>query len=165
MTKTRAVMTAAITLIISAVLAGPAHARDYAWQDGETISSYPSGSKVDADAGVIWTKGDCPQLALTSIKMGGDYLWVRDDCKDGYSAIAIWRDGKTGKEFICRNKEGKGKVVRCKFNWPERDGSFIGGVADGLTVKYRDHGSSLLMDQDGNGCDVNPTRPTRPCRR
>lgn len=163
MNNTRVVMlVVVIGLAVALVSASPAHARNYDWQEGRKISSYPSSRSIDVDAVVRWSKGKCPQLALTSIKMRGDYLYVRDDCSDGLSAVGIWRDGKTGKEFVCRNKHGKGSKVRCKFNWPERQGSFIPGVSSGRSIKYRDHGNSLLMDQQGNSCSASVTGPT-PC--
>lgn len=153
MTKALLAVTGAILLF--AVTAVPAQAAT-TWSTGVHITPYPSQSSVDIDTGARWSKGECPDVAAASIRMKGDLVYVMDKCKDGLSAIGVWKDDKSGREYICRNSLGYREIVKCDFDWPERNGTFLAGVSKGTSVKYRDYGNMFLMNQKGDSCSPNP---------
>ncbi|MFD6445323.1 hypothetical protein ACFWEJ_09470 [Promicromonospora sp. NPDC060204] len=54
-------------------------------------------------------------------RQDGDYFWVTDDSSDDRSTGVIWRHPSTGREGICRNKDGflGGGVRTCNKDFPE----------------------------------------------
>lgn len=53
-------------------------------------------------------------------RQNGDYFWVTDDSRDGYSTGVIWRHPSSGREGICHNKAGQAGGVRtCNKDFPE----------------------------------------------
>ena len=119
------------------------------WSTGVLVSGVPSPN--------AWTWGmyrsTCSSyLGLGAVKLVGDYLYVKDTCADGHSAFVEWRDAKyTNERWICRNGRGKGTIVRCNFDWPERGGILIVGMSDGNKVYVRDHGASIAMNPERQG--------------
>lgn len=148
---------------LAAVLAlnGPANAAT-TWSSGTQISAlpgwqsgYPTVEAYIEGCG----SGTGPVASVGKVKLDGDYLYVRDECKDGKSAILEWRlVSDTSRRWICRNSHGYGTVVRCNFDWPETSGILIPGVSQGTSNIQRDHVNSAWLTQAG--VDFTPTNPT-----
>ncbi|MEX0429471.1 hypothetical protein AB3X52_17780 [Nocardioides sp. DS6] len=120
------------------------------WSAGRLVKSVPTLN------GTTWAfyKPGCSSgyAAAGGVKLYGDYLYVKDTCKDGHSAIVEWREAKhPANRWICKNSHGKGTIVRCNFNWPETSGILIVGLSDGNKILYLADGSSLAMNQNGTG--------------
>jgi len=130
-------------------VASPAAHASTRWSTGVKVSSTFTYSAT------TWGmyKSTCPSYyGLGAVRVQGDYLYVKDTCKDGKSAFVEWRDGKeTTQRWICLNSRGKGTVVRCNFDWPERAGTLIVGKSDGRRIAVRDHGASIHLDNNGRG--------------
>ncbi len=104
MFRTLAVTGAAATLVLTAGIS-PASA---AVRIGTQVSG-PNGACADTSASNSHVKV-CYQAT-------GDYLYVKDDAKDGRSAYGsfTWPDNKD----TCRNPYGNGTWVRCNYDLPE----------------------------------------------
>lgn len=115
------------------------------WQTGTKLSSTPSFALMPGD---VWiaeaamygedahgcTSG--ATVSTAALREDGDYIYVRDDCADGRSAVARFKpmNSSVTDTRICRNSSGKGTWVRCDFNWPENiDACFAAGVYNGDT--------------------------------
>lgn len=77
-------------------------------------------------------------VAIGALEGKGDYIWVKDTCADGRSAVARFKpvEGSTGETAtrICRNNRGVGKWAKCNFDWPEHTTACLhAGVYDGDT--------------------------------
>jgi hypothetical protein len=116
------------------------------WQDGVS-ASWPSVIQNEADHYVegYW-RSSCYPVGVAAIRLHGDYLWIRDRCADGHSTFADFKLDN-GNTYICRNGRGAGTVVRCNFDWAERNGTFLVGVSEGRTVLHRDNGNSIFIPQ------------------
>lgn len=152
---------AAIFFAVSAVvtLSSPAEAAT-SWSTGTQISALP-GWKSGYPAVEGWIEGCSsstgPVATVGKVKLAGDYLYVRDECRDGRSAILEWRTVKdTSRRWICRNSKGYGTVVRCNFDWPETNGILIPGVSQGTSSIQRDHGNSIWLTQSGDDITLPP---------
>ena len=97
-----------VLTLLAMVLAAPAQAVTIEYN--VAIDHY-----VSCSGGIDQTWGD------GCYKRDGDYFWVTDDSSDGYSTGVIWRHPNTGREGICRNKDGflGGGVRTCNKDFPE----------------------------------------------
>lgn len=132
MFNSRRFLTAAIgalTLTASSLAVAPGAHADTVWQvgvevsnpgttDGEVNSFPEDGYPCDSGGSVE---------ATAAVKLAGDYIFVKDTCKDGRSAIARITGQEDGHFHtrICRNKLGKGTWVRCNFDWPEKPMKYL----------------------------------------
>lgn len=140
-------------------LSSPAQATT-SWSTGVSVSAIP-GWKKGYPAVQGWV-GGCssatgPVATVGVVKLVGDYLYVRDECRDGRSAILEWRSAEdTSRRWICRNNKGYRTVVRCNFDWPETTGILIPGVSQGTSKIQRDHGNSIWLTQSGDDITLPP---------
>lgn len=155
------IIAATLGLAIAVTIGGAAYA-DTKWQTGVKVShsfhgGWPGSETVGNKA------SSCGYVAYAEVQTDGDYVYVRDECKDGLSAVAKVRiytkDGSAYDDRICRNSEGVNTWVKCNFNWIESssdmctwdDGVKCGNKAlivgvydgDGGGDPYWDHGTSI----------------------
>lgn len=151
MNKIRTFGVVVLTALLVSLNTTEATAASAIWQKGVKLSEVPHFALMD-DAwpidGAMYgedAKG-CHSGATVSsavVKRVGDYIYVKDTCGDGRSAIARMKamNDDSISPRICRNSSGQGTWVRCNFNWPEStDYCFAAGVYDGDTGFFRlDH--------------------------
>lgn len=112
-------MTSLVVMIT--VLASPAQA--------DTVTSYGISSNRNMtvrDIGPVGYTADSgcyPGRSRGSgfVVLAGDYVYVRDDCRDGRAvkAVVMWTRSGIDYRRNCVNKTGYGTQVRCNFDWPE----------------------------------------------
>lgn len=144
------------TVAINMVTATAAQAA--VWKAGVKVSkpnwsSWPGVTPI-VSSYVGSAQCDYGDNATAVAKRVGDYLYVRDDCADGRSAVAkvtIISGSNTGDAYVCRNSHGNGTWARCDFNWPENVGmSFAAGVYNGDTgyLKWDYANDRLFQNND-----------------
>jgi hypothetical protein len=86
------------------------------WQTGVRVSELGSGvTQITTQNGTV-----CTTLTTAAVKAVGDYVYVRDLCADGKSAVGrVWSPTGATDVRICRNSLGAGTWARCDFDWPE----------------------------------------------
>jgi hypothetical protein len=128
------------------------------WSAGTQITSLPFGHDYPLVEGFFSVCNDGVAV-VGMVKLAGDYLYVRDNCRDGKSAVVQWRRADApDRRWNCRNSHGYMTVVRCNFDWAEVNGILIPGIADGTSNLALDHGNSVWLTQSGS--DVTPPNPT-----
>lgn len=132
------------------------------WQTGVASGSPVVGTNytISVDAAMYGSAASgCHSgatVAIGALEGKGDYIWVKDTCKDHRSAVARFKpvEGSAGKTAtrICRNTRGAGKWVKCNFNWPEHTTACLNaGVYNGNTgfLKFdQNFEASLCGDLD-----------------
>jgi hypothetical protein len=115
----------------------------------QAATTWQSGVKVGTPSLISWpgvvpivdsyngtAKCDYGTDASAAIKLVGDYMYVRDDCADGRSAVGMvsYAQGGETVKRICRNAHGNNTWARCNFDWPESAvKQFTAGVYNGST--------------------------------
>lgn len=135
---------AVLTVVFGLMIATShsAHASETIWQTGTELSGSPGFASMD---GQLWTVeaamyGDAAKGCYSgaSVSAGvlrevGDYIYVKDMCRDGRSAVVRLRPygGDNRATRICRNPHGVDTWARCNFDWPENeDWCLAAGVYD-----------------------------------
>ena len=92
--------------------------------------------------------GSASVESTSLVKMAGDYVYVKDTCKDGRSAVARITGQEDGHWHtrICRNAYGKGTWARCNYDWLEDPEKYLAsGVYNGDTG-YLHFGTSWMFE-------------------
>ena len=152
--RTVVVMTAATSTLLAIQTSAQAAT---SWSTGTQVSSLPFHHGYPTVEGFFSACNDGTAV-VGMVRLDGDYLYVRDNCRDGKSAILQWRVANSpDRRWNCRNSRGYMTVVRCNFDWPENTGILIPGIANGTSNLALDHGNSIWLNQ--RGTDVTPPGP------
>lgn len=122
-----------LTTALTFATSMPAHAWSI-WKTGVRVGN-PGWEPMTVEK---WDSG-CPgqKASIGKVRWNGDYVFVKDNCRDGKSAVALVQyvtGPKQGNRFTCRNRRGAGTWTRCNFNWREFDFKMMqAGTYDGDT--------------------------------
>lgn len=137
LTSRRLILAAAVSLLGTIILVKPAVAVDRIVtdvKDGVSVSRVPTSAKYGTYVVATTNRKVCNFRAINGIVLDGDYIYVKDTCPDGLTALGIFQYtvGTTGYRLRCRNPHGAGTVARCNFNWPEKGTkAFYAGFQNG----------------------------------
>jgi hypothetical protein len=139
------VLTAAAVFLVLGTFVSPAQAESI-WKTGDQVGAPnwtewdPPAFAVSYDTPSDGSQPKCGPDSVVFVKRAGDYLFVKDTCKDGRSAVG--RVSWSPNEYrTCRNPYGRGTWARCNFDWPENEAKVaVGGVYNGSTG-FRDFDS------------------------
>lgn len=82
----------------------------------------------------------CSYLALSTVRLSRDDIYVKDGCGDGMRVIAEvgWRQNGVYHVRRCYNTLGGGKTAVCDFEWPE------GPVKTLISYRQNSSGKELM---------------------
>lgn len=145
------------------VLASSPASAHTVWRKGSAVAqpNLLQGSWVGPVYGFPGNGRPCKSGGTTEsrvvVKPYGDYVFVKDTCRDGRSAVALISGKASDGHFhkrICRNARGVGKWVRCNYNWPEnRTKNIVAGVYNGSTgYTHFSYGSKVEIRERAAFC-------------
>ena len=128
--------------VVATTVLAPSAQADTVWQSGIKVGT-PSLMQGNDWVGPVHSfpasGRPCGSNSVEStavVKTTGDYVFVKDTCADGRSAIARITGNEKGHWHTryCRNAHGIGSWARCKFEWPEAPQKHLAaGVYNGST--------------------------------
>ena len=148
-------------VLVAAVVAIPAPA-----SAGGSVTTWQTGVKVSSPVGrETWIIGSPDAWAWSNltrcgdwesrawVRRTGDYVYLKDECADGRSAVAQVTFPYNGTNYhrMCRNSHGNGTWARCNFNWPEGPMKQLTAGSNNQSTGYKhwDYGAGVYFSDSG----------------
>ncbi|WP_406070844.1 hypothetical protein [Micromonospora sp. NBC_01638] len=127
-------LVATVIAVFAAAPPSSAAADNYLDVCGFSQYSCQTGVKVAGPVGECLMTTAYYHSTIVCIDYDGDFVYVKDNQADGYSALGqVWSQYGVAERY-CRNTHGNGSWARCNFDWREDGTKKVRGG-----VRYNDH--------------------------